>query len=173
MFSPRRAECDRLIFAENFHHFFAKPIMRLRKQPASVKNGNCRFRFYFHLLKTVAFLHFEVVLSGEKWSEVDLSGLTSIQFPLLGCWLKGDTGAATSRQRTGHGGREGAAQAPHHLQGRPRSLRPGRRRRDLRHYLTSLDGKGARLYPLPVWEAIEARLAQVPGTNPAKRRSWK
>ena len=39
-----------------------------------------------------------------------------------------------------------------------------------RHYLTSLDGKGARLYPLPVWEAIEARLAGVPGTNPAKRR---
>jgi len=40
----------------------------------------------------------------------------------------------------------------------------------LSHYLTSLDGKGARLYPLPVWEAIEARLATVPGTNPAKRR---
>lgn len=40
----------------------------------------------------------------------------------------------------------------------------------LRAYLTSLDGKGARLYPLPVWEAIEARLASVPGTNPAKRR---
>jgi MraZ protein len=40
----------------------------------------------------------------------------------------------------------------------------------MRHYLTSLDGKGARLYPLPVWEAIEARLAAVPGTNPAKRR---
>jgi len=40
----------------------------------------------------------------------------------------------------------------------------------MRHYLTSLDGKGARLYPLAVWEAIEARLAQVPGTNPAKRR---
>ena len=39
-----------------------------------------------------------------------------------------------------------------------------------RHYLTSLDGKSARLYPLPVWEAVEARLAQVPGTNPAKRR---
>lgn len=39
-----------------------------------------------------------------------------------------------------------------------------------RHYLTSLDGTSARLYPLPVWEAIEARLAQVPGTNPAKRR---
>ena len=40
----------------------------------------------------------------------------------------------------------------------------------MRQYLTSLDGKGARLYPLPVWEAIEARLASVPGTNPAKRR---
>ncbi len=40
----------------------------------------------------------------------------------------------------------------------------------LRHYLTSLDGRGARLYPLAVWEAIEARLALVPGTNPAKRR---
>ena len=40
----------------------------------------------------------------------------------------------------------------------------------MRHYLTSLDGKGARLYPMPVWEAIEARLAWVPGTNPAKRR---
>ena len=39
-----------------------------------------------------------------------------------------------------------------------------------RHYLTSLDGKSARFYPMPVWEAIEARLAQVPGTNPAKRR---
>lgn len=39
-----------------------------------------------------------------------------------------------------------------------------------RHYLTSLDGRSARLYPLPVWEAIEARLAQVPSTNPAKRR---
>ena len=39
-----------------------------------------------------------------------------------------------------------------------------------RHYLTSLDGKSARLYPLPVWEAIEARLANVPSTNPAKRR---
>lgn len=38
------------------------------------------------------------------------------------------------------------------------------------HYLTSMDGKGARLYPMPVWEAIEARLAQVPSTNVAKRR---
>jgi MraZ protein len=40
----------------------------------------------------------------------------------------------------------------------------------LRAYLTSFDGKGARLYPMPVWEAIEARLASVPGTSPARRR---
>ena len=39
-----------------------------------------------------------------------------------------------------------------------------------RHYLTSLDGRNARLYPLSVWEAIEARLEKVPGTNPAKAR---
>jgi len=37
-------------------------------------------------LKTVVFLHFEVVLSGEKWFEVDLSGLTSILLPL---WVVG------------------------------------------------------------------------------------
>jgi MraZ protein len=46
----------------------------------------------------------------------------------------------------------------------------GEGREGMRHYLTSLDGKGARLYPMPVWEDIEARLASVPGTNPAKRR---
>ena len=40
----------------------------------------------------------------------------------------------------------------------------------LRHYLTSLDGRSARLYPLPVWEAIEARLATLPSTSPAKRK---
>ena len=62
------------------------------------------FRFYFHLLKTGSFLHFEVVLSGEKWSEVDLSGLTFVRFPLLSRWLKGDTGAAIPRKLTGHGG---------------------------------------------------------------------
>ncbi len=38
------------------------------------------------------------------------------------------------------------------------------------HYLTSMDGISARLYPMPVWEAIEARLAQLPSTNPAKRK---
>ncbi len=46
----------------------------------------------------------------------------------------------------------------------------GEGRGSARHYLTSLDGKSARLYPLPVWEAIEARLATLPSTNPAKRK---
>lgn len=40
-----------------------------------------------------------------------------------------------------------------------------------RHYLTSLDnGRSARLYPLPVWEGIEARLATLPATSPARRK---
>lgn len=38
------------------------------------------------------------------------------------------------------------------------------------HYLTSLDGQSARFYPMPVWEGIEARLAALPATNPAKRK---
>jgi hypothetical protein len=62
------------------------------------------FRFYFHLLKTGSFLHFEVVLSGEKWSEVDLNGLASVRFSSFGWLLKGDTGAAIPRKLTGHGG---------------------------------------------------------------------
>ncbi len=41
---------------------------------------------------------------------------------------------------------------------------------NLRFYLTSLDGQAARLYPLPVWEDIEARLDKLPSTHPAKRR---
>lgn len=40
----------------------------------------------------------------------------------------------------------------------------------LRQYLTSLDGRSARLYPLAVWEAIEGRLASLPSTSPAKRK---
>ncbi len=62
------------------------------------------FRFYFLLLIFLGFLDFEVVLSGKKWIEVGLSGFTPIQGSLLGDWLKGDTGAATSRELTGHGG---------------------------------------------------------------------
>lgn len=39
-----------------------------------------------------------------------------------------------------------------------------------RHYLTSMDGIAGRLYPMPIWEAIEARLGALPSTNPAKRK---
>ncbi len=46
----------------------------------------------------------------------------------------------------------------------------GEGRGGLRHYLTSLDGRSARLYPMAVWEEIEARLEKLPSTNPAKRR---
>lgn len=37
-------------------------------------------------------------------------------------------------------------------------------------FLTSVTGESATLYPLPVWEEIEQRLAQVPATNRAKQR---
>ncbi len=75
---------------------------------------------------------------------MDLSGSFSHLPPFLWVALKGRSGAATARQFPGHGGREGTPQAP--------------------------DGRSARLYPLPVWEAIEARLATLPSTNPAKRK---
>jgi hypothetical protein len=46
----------------------------LTKYNQEASNGG--FRFYFHLLIFLAFLHFEVVLSGKKWAVVDQSGLT-------------------------------------------------------------------------------------------------
>lgn len=46
----------------------------------------------------------------------------------------------------------------------------GEGRTESRFYLTSLDRKSARLYPMPIWEAFEARLAQLPSTNQARRR---
>jgi MraZ protein len=39
-----------------------------------------------------------------------------------------------------------------------------------RLFITSLDGESVRVYPLPVWEEIEARLAAMPSTNPARRK---
>jgi len=50
------------------------------------------------------FLDFEVVLSGTKWIQVGISGPSSILLAHLGCCLKGQSGAATSREHTGHGG---------------------------------------------------------------------
>ncbi len=37
-------------------------------------------------------------------------------------------------------------------------------------FITSVDGDSAKLYPLPVWEEIEARLARVPSSNRARQR---
>lgn len=37
-------------------------------------------------------------------------------------------------------------------------------------FVTSIDGDSARLYPLPVWEEVEARLAAMPSTNRTKER---
>jgi MraZ protein len=35
-------------------------------------------------------------------------------------------------------------------------------------YLTSLSGESVRLYPMPVWLAIEGRLTAMPSTHPAR-----
>jgi MraZ protein len=37
-------------------------------------------------------------------------------------------------------------------------------------FVTSTDGESVRIYPLPVWQEIEARLAAMPSTHPARRR---
>jgi transcriptional regulator MraZ len=39
-----------------------------------------------------------------------------------------------------------------------------------RLYITSLTGTSVRLYPMPVWLAVEERLARVPSINPARNR---
>jgi hypothetical protein len=62
-------------FAENRCQGAERLAKGMRIRPIFARND---IRFYFHLLKTVVFLHFEVDLSGEKWSEVDLSGLASV-----------------------------------------------------------------------------------------------
>ena len=37
-------------------------------------------------------------------------------------------------------------------------------------FVTSTDGESVRVYPLPVWQEIETRLAAMPSTHPARRR---
>lgn len=39
-----------------------------------------------------------------------------------------------------------------------------------RFYVTSLDGDSVRIYPMPEWESIEARLALLPSMDVARRR---
>jgi MraZ protein len=35
-------------------------------------------------------------------------------------------------------------------------------------FVTSVDGESVLLYPMPVWEALEARLQKVPGADPVR-----
>ena len=37
-------------------------------------------------------------------------------------------------------------------------------------FITSVNGESALVYPLPVWEEVERKLAEVPSANPAKQR---
>jgi MraZ protein len=37
-------------------------------------------------------------------------------------------------------------------------------------YVTSLTGESVRIYPLPIWETIETKLAAVPSSHPARGR---
>jgi MraZ protein len=37
-------------------------------------------------------------------------------------------------------------------------------------YVTSKDGKRAEIYPIREWEKIEAKLAEIPSMNPAKKK---
>lgn len=37
-------------------------------------------------------------------------------------------------------------------------------------YVTSLSGESALVYPLPVWQEIEERLAKLPSLNPTKKK---
>jgi MraZ protein len=37
-------------------------------------------------------------------------------------------------------------------------------------YVTSVEGEAVQVYPLPVWQEIEERLARLPSLNPTKKR---
>ncbi|TAN24414.1 MAG: division/cell wall cluster transcriptional repressor MraZ [Acidobacteria bacterium] len=39
-----------------------------------------------------------------------------------------------------------------------------------RFYITSFDGAQSRIYPMPVWEAIEQKLAALPSMHPTKQK---
>ena len=39
-----------------------------------------------------------------------------------------------------------------------------------RFYITSFDGEQARVYPMPEWERIEAKLAALPSMHPTKQK---
>ncbi len=37
-------------------------------------------------------------------------------------------------------------------------------------FLTSVDGTNVRIYPLPVWAAVEERIQRIPAMNPARQK---
>lgn len=37
-------------------------------------------------------------------------------------------------------------------------------------FLTSLDGDNVRIYPLPIWTALEERINRIPAMNPARQK---
>lgn len=37
-------------------------------------------------------------------------------------------------------------------------------------FLTSIDGNNVRIYPLPVWAAVEERINKIPAMNPARQK---
>src|SRR5688572_2249406 len=37
-------------------------------------------------------------------------------------------------------------------------------------YVTSFEGESVQVYPLPVWQEIEERLAKLPSQNPTKKK---
>ena len=37
-------------------------------------------------------------------------------------------------------------------------------------FVTSLTGESVRVYPMPVWQAVEAKLAKMPSTHPSRLR---
>lgn len=39
-----------------------------------------------------------------------------------------------------------------------------------RLFVTSVTGDSVRIYPMPVWESLEARLARMPSTHPVRKR---
>jgi MraZ protein len=49
-------------------------------------------------------------------------------------------------------------------------LEPLRREYGEELFLTSLSGESLRVYPMPVWERIEAKLLAIPSLNPARSR---
>ena len=127
------------------------------------------FRFYFLLWRIQAFLDFEVDFSGTKWFGMDESG-PALSAPPLNAISKAGSVLRLRGNTPATMDEKGRLKLPSSFKAELEAFAKGEGGGVARHYLTSLDGRSARLYPMPVWEAIEARLATLPSTNPAKRK---